>query len=188
MDVSSSLLVAIMFVTILGMGIANILTTLSSLVDRQTRLKTYGVHTGWIVLLLLIYLNLFWNLIDIFAIDVWKFRDFLFAICGPVVLFFATSVILPQATNENAADMKNHYYGVSRQFFQFMALLQLWSLGAEGILLGSLTTLNIFNGLVFLFFLVLAYSKEERVHRLGLGLSWLIFLIAIGLQGFEVMS
>ncbi|KPK15724.1 MAG: hypothetical protein AMK69_26845 [Nitrospira bacterium SG8_3] len=187
MEVSSSLLVAIMFVTILGMGIANVLVGLSSLVDRQTEMKPYGIHTGWIVLLLLIYFNQFWNLLDIFTIEEWRFRDFIFAVSGPVILFFATSVILPQVTNANAGDLKTHYFKISRQFFQLMALLQVWAIGVDVFLMGGLSLLNVFHVVLLIFFAVLASTKEERFHKTGLGVAWVMFLAASIVQGFEIV-
>lgn len=187
MEVSPSLLVAIMFVTILSMGIANLLVGLSSLVDRRTNLKPFGVHTGWVVLLLLIYLNQFWNLFSIFEITSWQFLDFLLALSGPVILFFATSVILPQATNEDAGDMRAHYFNVSRQFFQYMALLQIWAAVTDLLLLQNLRPLTIVNGLFFVFFLALATNAKEKLHRTALGVAWTLFVVMMALQGAELI-
>ena len=100
MEVSSSLLVAIMFVVILSMGVGNILTALASIVDRRSGIKTYGVHTAWVVLLLLIHFNLFWQMVDIFAVEDWEFLDFLVVISGPILLFFSSSVIISHSKEE----------------------------------------------------------------------------------------
>ena len=55
MELSSSLLVAIMFVVLLSIGIGNILMSLAAMVDRRSPLTASRMHISWIVLLLLIY-------------------------------------------------------------------------------------------------------------------------------------
>ena len=187
MEVSASLLVAIMFVTILGMGIANLLVGLASMVDRRTRLKPFGVHTGWVILLLLIYLNQFWNLLSIFAIEPWKFFDFLLAVSGPVVLFFAASVILPQAANEHAHDMRAHYFTISKQFFWFLALIQILAIAVHLLLLNNLRIMNAVHAVFLAFFLALGASQKERFHQAGLGIGWALFVIVSALQGAELI-
>ena len=53
MEISSSLLVAIMFVVLITMGIGNILMSLASMVDRRSPLTASRLHLSWILLLLL---------------------------------------------------------------------------------------------------------------------------------------
>ena len=59
MDNPTTLLVAIMYVTIVATGLVNLLMTLSDIV--AARRKTDPLHTGWIVILLLAYLGFFWE-------------------------------------------------------------------------------------------------------------------------------
>ena len=54
MDVSSSLLVAVMFVIILSMGIGHILVTAAAMVDRRVARHIDALHVNWMLLLLLI--------------------------------------------------------------------------------------------------------------------------------------
>jgi hypothetical protein len=68
-----------------------------------------------------------------------------------------------------------------------MALLQLWAVGVDLFLGGGLVTINAFNALFLVFFVALASSKEEKFHRISLGIAWMLFISAIGLQGFEVI-
>ena len=57
MDNPTTLLVAIMYVTIVATGLVNLLMTLSDIV--ATRRMTDPLHTGWILILLLAYLGFF---------------------------------------------------------------------------------------------------------------------------------
>jgi hypothetical protein len=59
MDNPTTLLVAIMYVTIVATGLVNVLMTLSDIVGGK--LRTDSIHTSWIVLMLLAYLSFFWE-------------------------------------------------------------------------------------------------------------------------------
>ena len=59
MEVSTSLLVAIMFVSILAMGIGGLLTSLADLSRKKAvRCK---LHINWLFVLLFTHLGLFWS-------------------------------------------------------------------------------------------------------------------------------
>jgi len=60
MDIQlNTLLVALMFVTILSMGIGNILSSLADIFNHATSSRRHPVHISWIVLLLIVHFNLF---------------------------------------------------------------------------------------------------------------------------------
>ena len=46
MEISQSILVAMMFVMILSIGIASILMALASMINKRSDCKTYGIHTS----------------------------------------------------------------------------------------------------------------------------------------------
>jgi hypothetical protein len=57
MDNPTTLLVAIMYVTLVATGLINVLMTLSDIVGGKRDTDT--IHTWWIVLLLVVYLSFF---------------------------------------------------------------------------------------------------------------------------------
>ena len=61
MDNPTTLLVAIMYVTIVATGLVNVLLALSDIVGGKS--KSDALHTGWLVLLLLAYLSFFWEIL-----------------------------------------------------------------------------------------------------------------------------
>jgi hypothetical protein len=90
MDNPTTLLVAIMFVTIVVTGLVGILMCLSEWVTGVQRIGS--LQTGWLVFLLFTYFNYFWNTTLLLEIDGWTFLSFLGFIIGPVVLLFATNL------------------------------------------------------------------------------------------------
>ena len=108
MDNPTTLLVAIMYVTIVATGLVNILMTLSDIVGGKRR--TDPIHTGWIVLLLIVYLGFFWETTAILDIEGWDFLSFISFIIGPIVLLFATNLIASPADTEEGAMLDQYYF------------------------------------------------------------------------------
>jgi hypothetical protein len=188
MDVSDALLVAIMFVMILSIGISNILMGLAVLVDRRSDLKVDRLHTSWTVLLLLAYFNLFWHTIDLLSIEDWTFSSFLFVIGGPVLILFATNILLPDAAGEKLVDLRKHYFDVAGQFFVILALLMAWMIAVDVVLGGGLTVAGAFNAVAAALFLWLAFAKRKIFQVFGAVLGWTLFLVSAGLRGWGVIE
>ena len=168
MEVSHSLLVTMMFVIILSMGIANIITTLANVINRRSTLRSDKIHTGWMLLMLLVHFNLFWHALSILDVEEWEFLDFLFMIAGPVLAFFSTSILLPDTSDAEADDIRGHYFNSAGQFFVLFGILQLWIIGADFVLGNGFTVAGIFNLVVAALAFILAASRNPAVppvHR-----------------------
>jgi hypothetical protein len=184
-EISSALLVAMMFIVLLTIGIGNIIMTLASMVDRRSPVTASRLHVSWIVLLLLLYFGFFWHTLDILAVEEWEFGSFLYIMLGPVLIIFASQVLLPQG---DGTDVDENYFGVSRPFFLFLAASQLWVNGADLILKDGLTRAGALNGVAAVFVLVLAFSSSRRVHVVIAAAMWLLFLLKWILQGFGIFD
>ena len=183
MEMSSVLLVMIMFVVLLTIGIGNILMSLAALLDRRSNVSASRIHISWMVLLLLIYFNLFWHTLDVLSIETWTFSEFLFLILGPVLILFASQVLLPNLSLAEAGDLSERYFEVSRSFFLLLAASQVWVNGVDLFLGGSLTRLGAFNGVAMVFAFVLAFSRSRTVHLLLTIAMWVLFLTTWAVQG-----
>lgn len=183
MDIQlNTLLVALMFVTILSMGIGNILGSLADILNHATSSSRSRVHIGWIVLLLLTHFNLFWNTKAILDNDEWRFAGFLLAIAGPVLLFFSTSVLLTAPAAGDEADLRRFFHQIGRPFFVMFALVQAWVLVTSYALEGRFIGLDVFNAGLLLLALYLARSTGERGHVVGLAIAWALGLGSLALR------
>ena len=186
MDITNSLLVVIMFVILLSMGIGNVLTAIATVVDRRTPLRIDWFHASWMVLLLLMAFTLFWHSLSLLDVEEWQFRGLLFVVAGPILLFFASGLLLP--SDPEAADLRAHYLAVSTQFFGALALLQLWIIGVDMVLARGFTSAGLFNAAGVAIALVLATSKRASLHAVGTGLAWALYLTAATLRGLNVIA
>ena len=183
MDLSSALLVAIMFVVLLSIGIGNILMSLAAMVDRRSPVAASRMHISWIALLLLVYFSLFWHTLDVLSVEDWTFAEFLYVMLGPVLILFASQVLLPNPSSTDVGELNERYFEVSRPFFLLLAASQIWVNGVDLILGGGLTRSGGINGVAMVFALILAFSHNRTVHLLLTIAMWLLFLIVWAVQG-----
>ncbi len=175
MDNPTTLLVAIMYVTIVATGLVNVLMALSDIVGGKS--KSDSLHTGWLVLLLLAYLNFFWETTAILDIEGWNFLAFISFIIGPIVLLFASSLVTsPKEVDE--APMGSYYFEQGRRFFLLLCLVQAWIIGLD-VVFDTISYATYTTGAIAAVFLVLMVSKNHRLHVAGLGVLLLAFLIRI---------
>lgn len=164
MEIKDSLLVAMMFIMILSIGIATVLGGLADTVRRPLE-DIHWLSIVWMLLLLFYHLDLFWNTVLIIAAEEWRFTGFLYMILGPVLLFLATTVILSKPSEEVPVASAQHYFEISTYFFTVLALLMLWTIGADFRLRDGLSISSAKNVIEFFSFLVLAFNKNLTLHK-----------------------
>lgn len=179
MDNINTLLVAFMFITILTLGIAGVLAELAEVVRHAGRVRKDGILVGWAALLLFVYFHLFWHTSDITLVDEWDFRLFLFAETGPVLLLFATQILLGALTDQDGPADAAVRQG---RFFVIFAALQIWSVAAGYVLGVGFTMASALDLVVLLASLVLAFAKTRRIHSAGLVVVALVYIVRAFLE------
>ncbi|MGB5268251.1 MAG: hypothetical protein WBN30_16780 [Polyangiales bacterium] len=180
MEKINTLLVAFMFITILTLGIAGVLAELAEVVRDVQRKQRDRLLVGWALLLLFAYFSLFWHTADIALLEEWNFELFLFAETGPVLLLFATQVMLGALGADSQG--QGHSSVSESRFFIVFGLLQAWSI-ATGFVLGVGFTLgSALDAIVLLTCSVLALSTSRRIHVAGLALVWMAYVASVVLD------
>jgi len=187
MEVTTSLLVVLMFVGLLTIGIANILMSLASIVNRESDIRVAGIHLSWIVLMLLIYFNLFWNSLSILATDEWDFFGFLYIEAGPILALFATQVLLP-ADGIGEDDTQSRYLAISPQFFLLLGMTQAWVIGTDFVLGNGFTMESIANVFGVGIALILMLSRGLRTHVIVTAVAGAAFVFMSVLRVTGVMG
>lgn len=173
MDNPTTLLVAIMFVTIVVTGLVNILMFLSTLL--AGKVKTHPLHINWVVFLLVSYLNFFWHTTLILEINGWTFLSFVGFIIGPIALLFATNLMVEAPDSETRSVIEQFYFRISKLYFMLLVVVRLWIVGLD-YWLETVTFATYLAGLAALVFLSLALFRNYKAHVAGAVLSWILFL------------
>ncbi|MBT8056515.1 MAG: hypothetical protein KJO72_06200 [Gammaproteobacteria bacterium] len=182
MDNPTTLLVAIMFVTVVVTGIVSILMSLSELVTGHQKIAP--LQANWLIFLLLTHLNYFWNTTLLLEIEGWTFLAFTGFIIGPIVLLFATNMAIamrPEA--EGSSDLDRHFLEFSGRFFLLLFLVQMWLVGVD-FSFDAVDYLTYLAGLAGLVFLLLMLTKSLKAHAAGAVLVWIGLLIQLARQSF----
>ena len=180
MDNINTLLVAFMFITILTLGIAGVLAELAEVVRNVERRERDRLLVGWALLLLFAYFSLFWHTADIALLEEWDFGLFLFAETGPVLLLFATQIMLGALSAEPGGEQDSSVR--QGRFFVIFALLQVWSIAAGFVLGAGLTMDTAIDAIVLLTCLVLASSTSRPLHVAGLTVVWVAYVTGAVLE------
>ena len=187
MDVSPSLLVILMFVTILGMGIANLIMGLAAVVNQESSGRPTLVHLGWIALLLLWSFNLFWHSLSIAEIEDWSFLGFLYIVAGPTLVVFAVSGILPAGPAEPEPGKRERYLALRPHFFPLFAMAQAWVVIADIFLLGGFVLADLENLFMVGLAVYLWRTDDYDKHILGVRIAWACFALVAALYGLGIV-
>ena len=186
MEISKGLLVALLFVTLLGLGIAHVVVAMAGVVGGDPERRPDALLAAWTVLLLLVYLELFWHTVDLLNVAEWQFTGFLYVILGPILLFFASSVLLPGAEVPASVTARDHYLSVSRRFFGLLALLQLWVIGIDQLLGSGFTAMSMANVVALVLLAALASTRRIGVHAAFTALLALLYVAGFFVPGAGV--
>ena len=188
MDISYTLIVALMFITILSFGFANILTSLAEIVNRKNNITVCGVHLNWILLLFILHMNLAWQTVLIATNKSWSYDSFLLVELGPILAFFMTRIIAPsEVADKESKTLIANYMAVNQQFFLLLALIQAWAIGTDILLERGVTGSGIFNALLIGLAAIMIKIKNYKAQIFGVASAWVLFLLAIALRGFEII-
>ena len=181
MEVSNALLVTLMFVGILTIGIGTILDALAGVVNRRAGLRANRYQTNWMLLLLLIHLNLFWHVLKILNQE-WMFLGFLFIIAGPIILYFATRVLLPDPGDEQFSNPTAHYFSIAPQFFLLIAILQIWLFGVDFRLGLGIGVYSAIEAIILAISLTLMRSQSPQLHLAGIIALYTVYIVTMTLS------
>ena len=189
MEISYTLIVALMYVTVLSFGLASVLTSLALIIKRGNGFSVSIAHLNWLLILLLVHFNMVWHAVLFTHIDAWTYQAFLLIVLGPTLAFFAANVLAPEPIDSaNADTLAQHYFSVIRQFLVLFGAIQLWAIASDFILGRGVTGSAIFNTLLLAVALFLFSSRNNKVHVTGISFIWALYFISIALRSIGRIS
>jgi hypothetical protein len=125
---------------------------------------------------------LFWHTKALLDADDWQFGGFLLAIAGPVLLFFATSIMLTEPPAWEQAELKTFFDDLGRRFYLLFALVQLWIVLVSRSLNGSFVVSDLANAIFCVLVLVLAARPRRPFQVPGAFAAWGLGLASLAFQ------
>ena len=189
MEISYTLIVALMYVTILSFGLASLLTSLGLLIKENSTTKVSSVHLQWILILLIVHFNMVWHAVYFTSVESWSYHAFLLIELGPALAFFTALILAPAPVDEPEPErLSSHYFSLKNKLVTLFALLQAWAILADYLVGRGLTGSGLFNGFLMVFSALFITSNGNKVHGFGIYLVWLANLASIVLRSLGIIQ
>lgn len=107
---------------IYGLGVANVLAHLSSLIKRGRNADWYWVHTLWSVFLLVLMATMWWVLQNWSAVPHIGYLSYLSMLLAPSQLFVTSDLLFPERQADGVVDLKAHFFRIKRPMFALLLL------------------------------------------------------------------
>jgi len=177
----------VMVSIVVGLGLTQLLAGIGNFVQIRRRVRFYWLHTGWVLLLIVLHLHMWWSLWVLRLVTEWTYGTFAYVLLGPALLVIASHVIIPELIGERI-DVERHYYDTHRIFFSLLAATGVWAMFLETIT-GVRTFVVPFrimqvSGTTVL--LLCAVFRNKRFHALATVVIAIIITIAITLTRFRL--
>lgn len=149
---------------VLGLGVAELLSSALDLFRYRRTTRWYWVPAVWGGLIFLIQLEFWWSLFALQEPGVWTHGAFLLAVSTALSLFAAGSLILPRRWPEEGVDLRETFRGEGKAGVGAFALFNLLAIPLNSILFQSplFSVVTLFIGGMLLCQLVVLLSRSER--------------------------
>ena len=113
---------------VLGIAVAQLMTSVGRLLEVRDQVRTYWVQSLWVVIVLMVDVNSWWAMWELRSAKSWSFISF-FLLVGLVASIYLVTVLLFPRIPESGGqvDLDAHYYKNRRIFF--LANAAGWTLG-----------------------------------------------------------
>ena len=102
--------VTVLISIVLSLGITQILTSLTLLVKKRTKVISYWPHSLWVLFILFLHIQEWWVMYSLRTFEPWRLPVFLFIMLYPIALFVLAKLLFPNKIKGKLIDLKAFYY------------------------------------------------------------------------------
>jgi hypothetical protein len=163
---------------VLGVAVAQLMTSVGRLLEVRDQVRTYWVQSLWVVIVLPVDVNSWWAMWEVRSAKSWSFLSFSLLVGLVASIYLVTVLLFPRVPESRGQiDLDAHYYKNRRVFF--LANAAGWTLGV----LCNLSFLPIRSWLnpgiivpvpVVLLSILAAFTGNRRYHA-----AFAIFALAV---------
>jgi len=170
-----------------GLGIVRWLTGFAEYLRRRQslRLTHYWIFTLSAGFQFLLHILLWWSLWSVRGAPTINFLTYLYLLTGPVLLFVATAILIPDIADDGI-DLRKHYLSTRPTYSTVLILTWLWAIFTSPILRGffapTLPMLIAFLANA----LVLRVRTNPKIHAVSAILNWLLLVVFVALYSMQL--
>jgi len=181
--------ISVMFAVIMGMGVVYILIAIAKIIHGYRQdISPYWLHLAWIIFLLLLHFHVWWGLWDFQEVTSWNYFTYLLLLSGPVLLFVAVAIIIPEDKQQGKVNLRQFYFKTNVKFFLTLALAVIWGISLYPVFYGKLDP--VFGWLLsfLVIMIMLSFIKKPIFHVVLSITAWAFFVIWILSYGFNLSN
>jgi len=170
-----------------GLGIVRIVGALGEFVRRRESLNVsfYWVHSLLVLFQLLAHVLLWWSLIGLHEISSINFLQYLYVLIGPILLFLATSLLIPDFT-DNAVDLRAAYWRSRKPYYSILPVFWIWTMLVWPVFGYSIAPTWKFAFCWMIIMITLRLTENSTVHAVLVSAIWLLMVVFIGIYAMQL--
>ena len=159
-----------------GLGIVRLLASFAEYLRFQSKAEVihYWVCSLWIAFQFLMHILIWWSMWNARAAEAFTFLHYLYLLSGPILLFLATGLIIPEFDDRNF-DVYQHYYAVRIPYFTVISIFWLWAIFLFPVLTGKFApTVPVLSAFLALS-VTLRVTVNSKIHAAAAVSIWVLF-------------
>jgi len=170
-----------------GLGIVRIVGGLGEFIRRRESLNItfYWVHSALVLFQLLTHVLLWWSFIGLREVASINFLQYGFLLIGPVLLFLATSLLIPNL-DDDAVDLHGAYWQSSKSYYSILMVFWPWVIAIWPVFGYPLAPTWKFAACWMAMMVVLRFTSNEKVHGVLVSAVWLLMIAFIGIYAMQL--
>ena len=167
-----------------GLGLTLLVRSLGQMLESRRKTRLYWVHTGWLAIMLVSYVMVWFQLWNYRNVASWTLLEGLLLLSVPVALYLVSHLAVPELGDGSVHDMRAYYYDHHRLLQGLLALAVLLSTLAAALILDrwSLEPWLIARLVALAVLLPGIVSRRPRVH----GAQVVLLLLFLGFAVLEL--
>ena len=170
-----------------GLGIVRIVGGLGEFMRRRESLDVtfYWIHSALVLFQLLTHVLLWWSFIGLREVDSINFLQYFFLLIGPVLLFLATSLLVPDFTDDTV-DLRAAYWRSSKSYYTILMVFWPWVIAIWPVFGYPLAPTWKFAACWMVMMAIMRFTGNEKVHGVLVSAVWLLTIAFIGIYAMQL--
>jgi hypothetical protein len=171
-----------------GLGIVRLVGGFADYLKNHATLNIqhYWVYTLLAVFQLLAHLLLWWSILGVkTSIDNINFLSFLYLVIGPTLLYFATSIMVPDI-KDKPVDLRTEYYNFRKTFFSILIIFWLWAIFIWPVFGHSFSPTVPLIAVWLFISLVLRLTDKPKVHAALIVANCVVYVAFIAIYAMQL--
>jgi hypothetical protein len=170
-----------------GLGIVRIVGGLGEFLRRRDSLDVsyYWVHSLLALYQLTTHVLVWWALIGLRDVASINFLQYLYVLLGPTMLFLATSLLVPEIT-DNKIDLRADYRRFRKPYYSVMPIFWAWIIFIWPVLGYAVAPTWKFAACWMTTMIILRLTENAKTHAVLVSANWLLLIVYIGIYAMQL--